>query len=48
MPHAFTIQQYTTISNSSHYFFIVDISNLCVMCGSADLYDKWVRSRLAN
>ena len=32
---------YTAISNSSHSFLIVDISNLCVMCGSADLHDNW-------
>ena len=24
------------------FVFLVDLSDLCVMCGSADLYDNWV------
>ena len=44
--HAFTSNLIR--NNSSRYFYIVDIFNLCVMCGSADFFDKWARSRLAN
>ena len=39
----FNTQQFLSLFLYSGYFY-----NLCVMCGSADLFDKWARSRLAS